>query len=109
MKNPSLLFLWSMISEIIRNSTNNLDVIVDEPGDLQINTNEGRPFVRVRIQRTHVGIYLQPLCYYPEVLPQSLLERKTGKGTLRFRNEEDDLLGEISSLIEACLTLIGHY
>jgi len=108
-KNDSFLFLWARLSEIVRGCTKGLEVIVDEPGDLRVETNKGRPFVSVRIQRNHVGIYLLPLYYHPDVLPQSLSERKSGKGTLRFRNERDVSIEDLSSLIETCLALIDHY
>ena len=109
MKNDSFLFLWARLSKIIQDCTKELEVVVDEPGDLRVETSSGRPFASVRIQRNHVGIYLLPLYYHPDVLPQSLSERKSGKSTLRFRDERDPSIDDLPDLIENCLALIDHY
>jgi|TARA_B100000959_G_scaffold246032_1_gene271159 hypothetical protein len=109
MKNDSFLFLWDMISRIVRGCAKDLVVTVDEPGDLRVETKRGRPFVSVRIQRDHVGVYLLALYYHPDVLPKSLFERKSGKGTLRFRNKRDVSIEDLSNLINKCLALIDLY
>ena len=108
-KNDSFLFLWARLSKIVQDCTKELEVVVDEPGDLRVETSSGRPFVSVRVQRNHVGIYLLPLYYHPDVLPQSLSEKKSGKGTLRFRDERDVSIVDLPILIENCLALIDHY
>ena len=109
MKNPSHLFLWARLAEIVRDGSAGLPVTVDEPGDRRIETVAGRPFASVRIQLHHVGIYLLPLYYYPDMLPASLGSRKSGAVTLRFANEEDAMIGELGTLIERCLSAIGNY
>ena len=75
MKNPSHLFLWARLAEIVREGAAGLPVTVDEPGDLRIETESGRPFASVRRQLHHVGVYLLPLYYYPDMLPASLGSR----------------------------------
>ena len=109
MKNPSRLFLWARLAEIVREGSAGLPVVVDEPGDLRIETEAGRPFASVRIQLHHVGVYLLPLYYHPYILPASLRSRKSGAVTLRFTNEEDAMIGELGILIERCLSTIAHY
>ncbi len=109
MKNSSLIFLWSVLSEIIREFSSHLDVFVDRTGDLRVRTQEGRPFASVIIQRRHVGVYLLPIYYHPEVVGPLLSNRKSGKGTLRFKDVDDSSINELSELIETCLTLIGKY
>ena len=109
MVNDELLFVWLKIATVVRQSSDGLNVIVDEPGDLRIKTNCGRPFVSVRKQKGHVGVYLLPVYYHPEVLPQSLRASKTGKGTLRFHEEQDRLIDDMPKLIERCRAMIGHY
>lgn len=109
MKNDSFLFLWARLSKIVQNCTKELVVVVDEPGDLRVETSSGRSFVSVRIQRNHVGIYLLPLYYHPDVLPISLSENISGKGTLRFRDERDASIDDLPNLIEKCLALIDCY
>ena len=109
MKNPSHLFLWARLAEIVREESTGLPVTVDEPGDLRIETEAGRPFASVRIQLRHVGVYLLPLYYYPDMLPASLGSRKSGAVTLRFTNEEDATIGDLGTLIERCLSTIGDY
>ena len=109
MKNPSHLFLWARLAEIVRDGSAGLPVTVDEPGDLRIETESGRPFASVRIQLHHVGVYLLPLYYYPYILPSSLESKKSGAVTLRFTNEEDAVIGNLGTLIERCLSTIGNY
>ena len=109
MKNPNHLFLWARLAEIVRDGSAGLPVTVDEPGDLRIETESGRPFASVRIQLHHVGVYLLPLYYYPDMLPVSLGSRKSGAVTLRFANEEDAMIGDLGTLIERCLSAIGNY
>ena len=109
MKNPGHLFLWARLAEIVRDGSAGLPVVVDEPGDLRIETEAGRPFASVRIQLHHVGVYLLPLYYHPYILPASLRSRKSGAVTLRFTNEEDAMIGGLGILIERCLSTIDHY
>ena len=108
-KNDTLLFLWDSLSTIVKRSTTHLEIAIDEPGDLFVKTPRGRPFARVRIQKEHVGVYLLPMYYHPEVLPLSLSKKKSGKSTLKFKNRDEDVDAELSSLIENCLAFIGHY
>jgi len=109
MKNPDYMFLWTRLADIVRENCAGLPVIVDEPGNLRIETEAGRPFATVRIQLHHVGLYLLPLYYHPHTLPDSLAPRRHGAATLRFTEEEDSLISGVASLIEHCLTTIGHY
>jgi hypothetical protein len=109
MKNDSLLFLWAKLSTIIQEASIGMPVIMYEPGDLRIETGAGRPFATVRIQRSHVGVYLLPLYYHPEILPAVLKPRKTGKGTLRFTEDADSVIDEMPALIERCRAMVGHY
>ena len=108
-KNDSLLFLWDTLSTIVKETAKSLEMEIDEPGDLFVKTGKGRPFARVRIQKKHVGVYLLPMYYHPEVLPQNLLKKKSGKGTLKFQHEDEDIRADLSCLIENCLAFVGHY
>ena len=82
---------------------------IDEPGDFRVETKAGRPFVSVRIQKRHVGLYLLPLYYHPDVLPYSLKKFKSGKSVLRFKDEEQLQPDELRTLIENCIAMIEHY
>ena len=108
-KNDSFLFLWHKLSTIVKDCSKDLEIAIDEPGDLFVKTGKGRPFARVRIQKKHVGIYLLPMYYYPEVLPHNLSKKKSGKGTLKFQNLDEDIGGDLSCLLENCLALVEHY
>ena len=108
-KNDSFLFLWDKLSTVVKECSQGLEIAIDEPGDLFIKTGKGRPFARVRIQKKHVGIYLLPMYYYPEVLPHSLSKKKSGKGTLKFQHEDEDISTDLSCLIENCLAFVEHY
>ncbi len=109
MKNPDYIFLWARLAEIVRDVSGDLPVVIDEPGDLRLETESGRPFASVRIQRGHVGLYLLPVYYFPDLLPAKLTDRKSGLSTLRFFREDDELIGEVPKLVERCLTTIGNY
>ncbi len=108
-KNDDLLFLWDSLSTIVKNCTTNLERAIDEPGDLFVKTPNGRPFARVRIQKKHVGIYLLPMYYHPEVLPLNLSKKKSGKSTLKFKDQDEDVDADLTCLIENCLAFVGHY
>ncbi|MBT5390853.1 MAG: hypothetical protein HOL22_00715 [Euryarchaeota archaeon] len=56
-----------------------------------------------------MGVYLLPMYYYPEVLPQNLSKKKSGKSTLKFKTENEVISEDLSHLLENCLALIGHY
>jgi len=109
MKNPDYLFLWAKLAEIVKEVSGDLPVLIDQPGDLRIETGAGRPFASVRIQREHVGLYLLPMYYFPDILPRKLSVRKSGLSTLKFFKEDDELIAEVSKLIGRCMTTIGHY
>jgi len=108
-KNESFLFLWGKLSSIVKDCTKELQIAIDEPGDLFVKTGKGRPFARVRIQKKHVGVYLLPMYYHPEVLPHNLLKKKSGRGTLKFQLEDEDINEDLNRLIENCLAFIEHY
>ena len=69
MKNDALIFLWHNLSSLIRGLTEELVIEIDEPGDFRVETKAGRPFVSVRIQKGHVGLYLLPVSYTHLTLP----------------------------------------
>jgi hypothetical protein len=109
MKNDSLLFLWAELAEIVKRQCSTLHLVCDEPGDVRIETMQGRPFVTVRIQKKHVGLYLLPLYYHPHVLPRILQPHKSGKSTLKFNKGQTLLFVEIEQLLQRCQALIGTY
>ena len=109
MKNDSLIFLWHALSTIAREKTTGLEIVIDEPGDLRIETETGRPFVSVRIQKGHVGLYLLPLYYHPDVLPYRLNKFKSGKSTLRFKDEGELSSDDLTTLIDNCMAMVDHY
>ena len=109
MKNPTYLFLWAKLADIIRENSTGLPITVDEPGDLRSETKAGRPFASGRIQLHHVGVYLLPLYYHPEILPPALGSRKSGKATFRFTKEDDTSIDELSVLMQRCRSLVGNY
>ena len=85
MKNDALIFLWHNLSSLIRGLTEELVIAIDEPGDFRVETKTGRPFVSVRIQKGHVGLYLLPLYYHPDVLPTSLKKIQVWKKYLEIQ------------------------
>ena len=109
MKNDRLIFLWSQLAEVVKSHCSTLKIVCDEPGDLRIETIQGRPFVTVRIQKEHVGLYILPLYYHPDILPLALQQHKSGKSTLKFNKGQEPLILEIELLLHRCQALIGAY
>ena len=109
MKNDRLIFLWSELAEVVRTNCSTRKRVCDEPGDLRIETMQGRPFVTVRIQKEHVGLYVLPLYYHPDILPLALQPHKSGKSTLKFNKGQEVLEPEIKQLLHRCQALIGAY
>ena len=109
MKNDRLIFLWSELAEVVRINCSTLNLVCDEPGDLRIETMHGRPFVTVRIQKKHVGLYVLPLYYHSDILPLALQPHKSGKSTLKFKEGQKVLETEIEQLLHRCQALIGAY
>ena len=109
MKNDRLIFLWSELAEIVKTQCSTLNLVYDEPGDLRIETIQGRPFITVRIQKEHVGLYVLPLYYHPDILPLALQPHKSGKSTLKFSKGHEFLETEIEQLLHRCQALIGAY
>ncbi|MDP6333317.1 MAG: hypothetical protein QF479_01630 [Candidatus Poseidoniaceae archaeon] len=109
MKNDKLVFLWSQLSEFVKIECDGLTIVFDEPGDLRIETSEGRPFVTIRIQRRHVGMYLLPLYYHRHLITQYIENLRKGKTTLYFKTKTDIDEIEIRNLIQNCRTMIGKY
>ena len=101
--------LWTQIAEIVQEYSRDLLIITNVSGDLRIETKDGRPFVRVRVQRKHVGVYLLPLYYHRRILPSSLKQYYSGKGTLRFIDVDENILSEFRELMERCQSLIGFF
>jgi hypothetical protein len=109
MKNDRLIFLWSELAEIVRINCSTLNLVCDEPGDLRIETMQRRPFVTVRIQKEHVGLYVLPLYYHSDILPLALHSHKSGKSTLKFKERQEVLETEIEQLLHRCQALIKAY
>ena len=109
MKNERLIFLWSELAGIVRTICSTMNLVCDEPGNLRIETMHGRPFVTVRIQKEHVGLYVLPLYYHPEILPLALKPRKSGKSTLKFNKGQELLEPKIKQLLQRCQALIEAY
>lgn len=109
MKNDSFIFLWDRLATILRKYCDHYEVVTDEPGDLRVKTHKGRPFVTIRIQKSHVGIYLLPMFYHPDIVPALLKNNKHGGGTLRFTDMDDLAIEQLPALFDSCLAVIDSY
>ncbi len=109
MKNDKFVFLWSQLVELVKLECEGLNIIREQPGDLRIETLEGRPFVTIRIQRRHVGVYLLPLYYHQHLITKYIDELRKGKTTLYFTQNTIVDEVEIRNLLQNCRTMIGRY
>jgi len=108
-KNEGLLFVWAEIQSRLRPLCATLVETVDEPGEWAVDTPSGRPFLKLRIQKRHVGLYLLPLYYHPGAMEPELRRALHGKTTFRFNRQTALPLGALERQIEACLGLVGLY
>ena len=109
MKNEHFLFLWAALKEALEPACKGLVEVRDEPGDWAIDTPAGRPFLKLRIQKAHVGLYILPLYYHPKALEPDLRPHLKGKVTLRFSNLETIPTEALGRQAETCLALVGLY
>ena len=109
MKNENLLFTWAGLQELLRPQVAELVCTTDEPGDWRVETSTGRPFLTLRIQKHHVGLYLLPMYYHPEVRPAALNRYLSGKSTFRFKAHHEPPEEALVHIVEACKAFIGLY
>ena len=109
MKNESLFSCWIEVKQIIEPLCNGLPVLTDEPGDWRVETPSRRPFMTLRIQKSHVGLYLLPMYYHPDIRPQSMDAYLKGKSTFRFVRTKPLPLEGIRDVIERARAMIGTY
>ena len=109
MKNEDFLFVWAAIKEVLAPACRGLVQVRDEPGDWAIDTPSGRPFLKLRIQKKHVGLYVLPLYYHPEALDPALRLHLNGKVTLRFSKPDALPVEALQRQAETCLALVGLY
>lgn len=109
MKNENLLFTWARLQQLLRPQVAELVCITDEPGDWRVETPTGRPFLTLRIQKHHVGLYLLPMYYHPEVRPAALNRYLSGKSTFRFKAHHEPSEEALVHIVEACKAFIGLY
>ena len=109
MKNENLLFTWAGLQGLLRPEVAELVCITDEPGDWRVETPAGRPFLTLRIQKHHVGLYLLPMYYHPEVRPAALNRYLSGKSTFRFKAHHEPPEEALVHIVEACKAFIGLY
>jgi len=108
-KNEGLLFVWAEIQSLLRPLCATQVETVDEPGDWAVDTPSGRPFLKLRVQKRHVGLYLLPLYYHPGAMEPELRSALRGKTTFRFTRHTALPLAALERQIEACLGLVGLY
>jgi len=109
MKNELLLSLWIELKQLIEPLCEGLPIITDEPGDWRVETTTGRPFLTLRIQKSHVGLYLLAMYYHQHILPKSIDAYLFGKSTFRFHSFNDLPLEGIQEIVESARSLIGSY
>ena len=84
-----------------------LTIITDEPGDWRVETTTGRPFLTLRIQKSHVGLYLLPMYYHQHIRPKSMDAFLWS--TFRFRSLSGLPEEGIREILERARTMIGTY
>ena len=109
MKNESLLSIWIEAKQIIEPLCDGLPVLTDEPGDWRVETPCSRPFITLRIQKSHVGLYLLPMYYHPYIRPQSMDIYLKGKSTFQFVRTKPLPVEGIQDITKRARAMIGTY
>ena len=102
MAHEKMLYLWSLLVEQVKRNTPKLRVKRDEIGDFRLTREDGRSFCNVVAFRSHVSVFVLPSAYLPDLIPTSLLIRKSGRVTFKFKDEDDPLLPIVSEMIGRC-------
>lgn len=109
-KNSALLPLWERLRSMAAVHEDVLDVARDDVGAYKLvkfhTKTQFDPFVAVFVQREHVSLYVVTIARDTNIalgLPAELRARQSGKGTFRFKSEEDPALAHVPALFEACL------
>ena len=101
--------MWASLQALLRPQVAELVCITDEAGDWAVETTGGRPFLTLRIQKHHVGLYLLPMYYHPEVRPNALNRYLSGKSTFRFKAHHEPPEEALVNIVDACKAFIGLY
>lgn len=90
----------------------NLHVRIDEPGALELRTNDIDPktkdlgwFGTVTTKKSYVAFHLMPLYNHPEIgadLSPALTKRRQGKTCFNFKKMDEGLFAELSLLARRC-------
>ncbi|MBT4058820.1 MAG: hypothetical protein HOE69_00730 [Euryarchaeota archaeon] len=102
MAHEKMLYLWSLLVEQVKENTPELKVKRDEVGDFRLTREDGRSFCNVVAFRSHVSVFVLPSAYLPDLVPRSLLVRKSGRVTFKFKDEDDPKIPLIGELIGRC-------
>ena len=108
-KSEALLPIWIEAANAVKKIAVNAVIICDEPGDLRMKNQRGRPFCQVRIQRSHVGVYFLPIYYHPHLLLPEIKPALHGKTTLRFNQKNKFLVEFITPQVNKILTVMDLY
>jgi hypothetical protein len=102
MAHEKMLYLWSLLVEPVKENTPGLRVKRDEVGDFRLTREDGRSFCNVVAFRSHVSVFVLPSAYLPDLIPATLLARKSGVVTFKFGDEDDPLLPMLGEMIGRC-------
>ena len=101
MKNVDLAVLFFKLREILAKHEPFLKVIVDDEGYYRLFTPTNRPFIGIKVQKKHVGIYVLPVYYNPELIG-NMASRQVGKCTFAFKHDNDEMIKHLPDFFERC-------
>lgn len=99
MSYENMLYLWSLLVEQVKTNTPKLRVKRNEVGDFRLTREDGRSFCNVVAFSSHVSVFVLPSAYLPDLIPTTLLARKSGQVTFKFRDEDDPLLPIVGEMV----------
>tara|TARA_B000000565_G_scaffold202996_1_gene156569 strand:+ start:267 stop:653 length:387 start_codon:yes stop_codon:yes gene_type:complete len=101
MKNVDHAVLFFKLREILAKHEPFLKVIVDDEGYYRLFTPTNRPFIGIKVQKKHVGIYVLPVYYNPELIG-NMSSRQVGKCTFAFKHDNDEMIEHLPDFFERC-------
>ena len=101
MKNADYTVLFFKLREILAKYEPFMKVKCDDDGYYRLFTPTNRPFIGIKVQRKHVGIYVLPVYYNPGLIG-NMSKRQVGKCTLGFTSDEDEMIEHLPEFFERC-------
>lgn len=103
--------IFNILKTFLEKYEKNLSVLHNTEQNYYLNTNTTKQnkkpefFGAVQIKKSYVAFHLMPIYYFPELLDNISIQLKNkmqGKSCFNFKDIDDKLFTELSTLTESC-------